>query len=304
MEWLQDNPKVRMRDPAGVAKKIHKLIQDGPQKLQVVTDYDHTLARSHYQGRPVGTSYCVFEADESVSEDYQTEAARLKKKYLPIEFDPNLSEEEKIPHMIQWYAESFDIILSSGINENQLPAMVQRADLHLRCRTPECFEFLNQQKVPILVYSAGLGNIIELSLKQQNAMKGNVTIIANFLVYKPDGTPLKFASDSVLHSYNKNASHPMTRDYYSSEKLQQRNNAILIGDSLGDASMTDGAPCLKPPPAGHSTVLRIGFLNRNFDASLKRYLDAFDIVLVDDQTMDVPLELFRRTCCDAISSQT
>jgi hypothetical protein len=31
------------------------------------------------------------------------QATKIKDKYLPIEMDPNLSIEEKIPHMIEWF---------------------------------------------------------------------------------------------------------------------------------------------------------------------------------------------------------
>ena len=174
--------------------------------------------------------------------------------------------------------------------------MVQRAELHLRCRTPEYFEFLRQQDIPVLVFSAGLGNIIQLSLKQQDALKANITVIANFLEYDSNGMPSKFASDVVLHVHKKNASFTMAMDYYSRDDIRRKTNAVLLGDSIGDATMVDGAPSINPPPDGESTVLRIGYLNQNFEASSNRYLDTFDIVLLDDQTMDVPMELFKKIC--------
>ncbi|VDL68004.1 unnamed protein product [Nippostrongylus brasiliensis] len=40
--------------------------------------------------------------------------------------------------------------------------------------------------------------------------------------------------------------------------------------------------------AHSGTVLKIGYLNSQVDELLDSYLDGFDIVLIQDQTMDVP----------------
>lgn len=40
---------------------------------------------------------------------------------------------------------------------------------------------------------------------------------------------------------------------YILQDLTERENVILLGDSLGDVSMSDGIP--------HGTILKIGFLN-------------------------------------------
>ena len=61
----------------------------------------------------------------------------------------------------------------------------------------------------------------------------------------------------------------------------QRKNVILMGDSLGDLDMAAG---VKDPEC----VLTIGFLNKNIEASLPKYQNSFDLVLVDDQSMTIP----------------
>ena len=81
-----------------------------------------------------------------------------------------------------------------------------------------------------------------------------------------------------IHMFNKKAP--------SQEGLEERKNIVLIGDSLGDVRMADGIKDI-------NVVLSIGFLNKNVEANLSEYKRCFDVVLVDDQTMDFPLALLQ-----------
>ena len=73
-------------------------------------------------------------------------------------------------------------------------------------------------------------------------------------------------------------------DFLEAALPEERKNIVLIGDSLGDVRMADGIEDI-------NVVLSIGFLNKNVEANLSEYKRCFDIVLVDDQTMDFPLAL-------------
>lgn len=51
------------------------------------------------------------------------------------------------------------------------------------------------------------------------------------------------------------------------------------------------------PPSGDSMVLSIGFPSHKSEREVEnRYFKAFDIRLVDDQTMDAPYDLVERIC--------
>ena len=56
----------------------------------------------------------------------------------------------------------------------------------------------------------------------------------------------------MIHVYNKNENSIHSSNYF--DNLRHRGNILLLGDSLGDLRMADGAADLK-------CLLKIGFLN-------------------------------------------
>ena len=60
----------------------------------------------------------------------------------------------------------------------------------------------------------------------------------------------------LIHSFNKNESAIHESDYF--KELNHRENVILLGDSLGDLNMAEGAKDAKH-------ILKIGFLNDHND---------------------------------------
>lgn len=82
----------------------------------------------------------------------------------------------------------------------------------------------------------------------------------------------------VIHTYNKNETAIKNTEYY--DMVQQRSNVILMGDNIGDAGMAEGM--------GHCDVIvKIGFLgHQNAERNLENYLNKFDIVCVNDSTVD------------------
>ena len=58
------------------------------------------------------------------------------------------------------------------------------------------------------------------------------------------------------------------------EKIQDRKNVILIGDSLEDLGMITGF--------SYDNLLSIGFLNYETEKNLEVYKEEFDIVITND----------------------
>ena len=76
-------------------------------------------------------------------------------------------------------------------------------------------------------------------------------VLVYFLVYWFVQGDLVGFKGELMHVFNKNENIVHQSDYF--DNLSHRHNVILMGDSLGDLGMADGAIC--------DSILRIGFLN-------------------------------------------
>lgn len=81
-----DKPNVYIRDSVGVRDKLKKLYEGGPDKLQVISDFDKTLTKFVINGEKGCTVYGVIDSCKLFPESYREKAKELKEKYMPIEF--------------------------------------------------------------------------------------------------------------------------------------------------------------------------------------------------------------------------
>ncbi|XP_015596101.1 7-methylguanosine phosphate-specific 5'-nucleotidase [Cephus cinctus] len=275
-------PHVHMKNIDQVARIINKIIQDGSEKLQIVTDFDLTLTKQHVNGKQVLSSFGIFGKCKQLSSTFTEESRRLYHKYRPIEIDPNIPLESKVKAMEEWTALARDMLSGFEFDAKELDEVAEKYGTALRDGTKHLFERLNIVNVPILVFSAGLGDVVQAVLRHNRVLWDNVKIVSNFLKYK-DGKLDGFVSDRVIHVFNKNE-HTVEEDYFNI--LKGRCNVVVMGDSIGDAAMADGVKDIE-------NILKIGFLYDHAEEHLPTYMDLFDIVLVDDQTMNVPFEILK-----------
>uniref|UniRef100_A0A0M3IPZ0 5'-nucleotidase n=1 Tax=Ascaris lumbricoides TaxID=6252 RepID=A0A0M3IPZ0_ASCLU len=415
MEFVQNHPSVRMRDPNDVCKKVEKFTNDKPEHLLVIADFDHTLSRTkNHVGEECCISYGVFEMDALRRSPERANCfAKLTEKYLPIELSTTMTSEEKAPYMVEWWQKSNDYILETKYTEDDIEDLVAKSSIDLRWQKSNDYILetkyteddiedlvakssidlrwqksndyiletkyteddiedlvakssidlrddvdlmihdLDRHAVPLLIFSAGIGNIIDICLRKKmvNVPK-NVHLVSNMMLFDAEGIACGF-SEPLIHTFCKNGSmiekcpslrkeiagrfnvlllgdslggtsflyintsstwcditfegiacgfsepliHTFCKNGSMIEKcpslrkeIAGRFNVLLLGDSLGDLHMADGYR----PNGDEITVLKIGFLNRAFDTHYEKFLDGFDIVLVDDQTMHLPRHLIQK----------
>jgi 5'-nucleotidase len=161
--------------------------------------------------------------------------------------------------------------------------------MKLREKVPLFFKIINNKKIPLLIFSAGNGDVIKEYLEKRkllnekknnnkiknkkNDYNNNNHILSNFFIFDKAGKAISFTKPQI-HVFNKNESCIKNNNY--KKQISERKNVILIGDSLGDTTMADGM--------NHDCVLKIGFYNHDKKDSvkIKKYSENYDIIITDN----------------------
>ncbi|KAJ7421070.1 7-methylguanosine phosphate-specific 5'-nucleotidase [Willisornis vidua] len=300
---------VRIRQPERVRGIIRTLREQGVAKLQVVSDFDMTLSRFGCNGRRCPTSHNIFHSSHVVSEDGKKKSVKgdvdsvpfpsamlqlkdLLHYYYPIEIDPNRTLEEKRPLMVEWWTRAHELLVQQKIRKGDIAQLVRESEAMLRDGFKEFFDQLHKNNVPLFIFSAGIGDVLEEIIRQADVFHSNVKVVSNYMDFNDDGVLMHF-KEPLIHTYNKNNTVLQGTQYF--QQLSSRTSIILLGDSMGDLTMADGIPKVE-------NILKIGFLNDKglpppphpvltgllqVDERRGKYLEAYDIVLESDETLDV-----------------
>lgn len=87
-------------------------------------------------------------------------AEQLRLKYHPIEIDVNMTVEEKIPQMIEWWRSAQELFISSSLSRNGIRDLVHQSKMELKKGVREFITDLLKTETPILIFSAGLGALM------------------------------------------------------------------------------------------------------------------------------------------------
>jgi len=271
-----------------VKEKLQILLDGGPEKLQILSDFDWTMTKWKENGKLLPSSHGVMEESDVMPKNFIKKVKDIFAHYYPIEINPNITDEEKMPIMEEWWTKTRAALLETNITREMITEMVSNTPLRLRDGLHEMAMDLCDSRIPLLVFSAGIGDIVIEVLKHEKLFLRNQTVISNQIEWNDKGAICGY-KNPIIHSFNKNVALKRHLGYF--EQNKNRCNAILMGDSIGDLRMTQGVESI-------STCLNIGFLNDKIEERLPTYLESYDIVLIEDGTMAIP-----RKILDAIMNQ-
>jgi len=202
--------------------------------------------------------------------------------------------------MEEWWEKTHGLLIEGGLTYEDIKKSVFDAAIAFRDGVVELFEYLEERDIPVLVFSAGLADIIEEVFRQKlHRPFKNVKVVSNRMVFNEEGRLVSFKGKTI-HVLNKNE-HALDMaapvhdnlgdpngsiDDYS--LVKKRTNVLLLGDHIGDLGMSDGLI--------YENRIAVGFLNANIEKSLKDYSKAFDIVYLNDAPMRGVVELVSELC--------
>lgn len=248
-----------------------KLKSFSKNNFYVVCDFDRTLTYEFNEdGSKASTSNGILRDNGYLSEEYCKLAKDLFSIYYPLEKDNSLTFREKKNKMIEWWQKHLEIKKKFGLNKKLIEEVSKKSYLNYREYVKEFLELCFKFNIPVIIFSAGEGDIIVNSLKHEGLLFSNMRIISNFYEFDKKGNVLKYSGE-IIHSLNKSEVELKGSDIL--KDLESKKNCILIGDQIPDLGMAR-KDC--------ELVYSFGFLNKNIEKDLSSYKAHFDEFILND----------------------
>jgi cytosolic 5'-nucleotidase 3 len=265
---------LHIKDKATFERKKQAMQRAGAHSLHIVADFDQTLTKAFVNGQKAHSGIAQIRENGYLSPEYAKAAFALHDKYRPYEHDESLTTEQRCKYMVEWWTQHLALKIQSGMNKSVIDDIIAKKLIHGREGLQAFLHTTHANNIPVLIFSAGLGDLIEEYLKAENALYSNVHIISNFYAYDQDGKVTGYKS-KIIHTFNKG--EVAVKDTPYAQMIKAKRNVLLLGDSLGDIDMVAGIE--------HDNVIRIGFLNGRKEL-LHQFEKQYDVVILEDTGMD------------------
>lgn len=232
-------------------------------KYYILTDFDGTMT--------VGTgdsSWSTIFKNPLVTKEFINECINIYGYYHKYEIDTKISLEEKNSKMKEWYEKNIETLIKYNITKDIINFASNNKELiTFRDGAKKLLKVLHRNNVPVIIISAGVGNIIEQFLINNECYFDNIYITSNFLEYENNKVS-GVKNNNLIHSLNKSE---ISLSEELKEKISNR-KCLLLGDNVMDIKM-------------HTTendIVKIGFLDERIEDRVEEFKANYDIVATNN----------------------
>ncbi len=256
-------------------KRLEK-IRLNDNNFYVVMDFDMTITTPDSDN-----SWSILENPNFMDCNMKKESRLLYEEYYPYELDYTLDFNTKTEFISEWYYKNMDLFYKYGLTHDILINCVKNGNVSFRKGFKEFLFFLYKHNIPVIIVSAGIGNVIYELLNLHNCLFSNVHIISNFINF--DNNVMLPFTDEMIHSCNK-CIRKLPQDL--NNQIRDKDYILLFGDLIEDLQMVPNEDLLR--------TLSFGFLEKKVDDNLPFYKDSFDVVLTDNSSFYDVQSVFNR----------
>uniref|UniRef100_A0A3B4B1A5 Uncharacterized protein n=1 Tax=Periophthalmus magnuspinnatus TaxID=409849 RepID=A0A3B4B1A5_9GOBI len=145
----------------------------------VISDFDMTLTRFAFNGKRCPTCHNILDNSRLINDECKLK--ELLNTYYPIEIDSTRSVEEKLPLMVEWWTKAHELLIEQKIKKDALALAVRESEAMLRDGYEFFFNHLHEHSIPLLIFSAGIGDILEEVIRQAGVFHSNVNVFSNYM---------------------------------------------------------------------------------------------------------------------------
>lgn len=232
----------------------------------ILIDFDHTIT-----SKDSLNSWAILENSKFMSKSFTNAAKKLVDTYYPYELDYSISNDVKSKYLNEWYYKNMDLLYKYNLTKPILLECVNDCNTKFHDGCKEFLDYMYKLNAPVIIMSAGIGNVIIELLKKYNCLYSNIHVFSNFIQFKND--KMVHFSDNIIHTSNKSIS-VLPLDLQS--EILSKDYVLIFGDLIEDLNMV--------PKESLKNCLSFGFLENNIDKNLEFYKKAFDVVLTDNSS--------------------
>ena len=166
-----------------------KLSQYRKEDICIISDFDATLTQAIKKDMSKGSdSFSVYENNPHLlGEEYIILTNRLFEKYYAIEQDPEVPGDEKELAMIEWWTKEFELYKKYGLSQDVFIEIIEHKLIELKNHVEDFLELSRSMNIPVVIFSAGVYNLIHGFLQKINADFNNVHVVANIFEFDNSG---------------------------------------------------------------------------------------------------------------------